>query len=406
MGRKGTKKLLSTGVVDGKLKAPSLAKPLTTTPIHRIADLADFREPWRQLAAGAPMQSPEWLFTWLQYYTAPEDELCVLLFHEPKGSLVGVAPLYIQKAGGSATVRLLGSGDACTNHTTWLAAPGRETQIGHEVARFLLEHKSDWDSLHLEWIDDGDAAITTTVDYLEKNGCFLRRWPLANCWEIALPPTWDDYLKMLSRKHRKQCRRLLKKYFDSGRVQTRKVRSEKELQEGFKILLQLHGARWGDRKNPKGVFSDRKFRSFHETVARKLLKRQQLNLVWLEYDGTPISAEYQFIDENTVYAYQAGMDPSFIELRPGQLSILTSIRSAIEQGRQSFDLSRGNEPYKAHYRATPRACHDLFVWPDRFAGRLGYSLGYSMMRMRYYAKVGRYLAAQWLQKGMEFRNNN
>ena len=378
---------------------------LQTERITSRSNLAAYREAWRKLSGGAPMQSPEWYLAWLQHYAEPGDEPCVLLFRDSEDTLVGLAPLFIQKAGGSATVRLLGSGDACTNHTTWLTAPGWETRVGQEVAQFLLDNRSEWDSLHFEWVDEDDSAIYATIANLEKNGCLLRKWPMANCWKIDLPSTWDDYLKTLSKKHRKQCRRFYRKYIESGMVRVHRVRNEGELHKGFKILLALHAARWGDPSQPQGVFTDRQFRAFHERVARELLNREQLHLSWLEYDGKPIAAEYQFIDQDTLFAYQAGMDPAFAHLRPGKLSILSSIRFAIEQGCHTLDLSRGNEPYKVHYRATPTPCHDLYIWPDRIGGHLGYSLGYSMKRMRYYAKVGRYLAEQWLNKGTEFIRN-
>lgn len=392
----GLKTVLSNNRPGGTYEVSPQAESLQVTQIQHAADLFAFRKAWSDLAAGVPMQSPEWLLAWLEYFTTPDDELCVLLFHAPDGSLVGLAPLYLQKEGGRATVRLLGSGDACTNHTTWLAAPGWETQIGFEVAQFFLEHNTDWDCLHLEWVDDDNPAINTTVACLEENGCLLRRSPLPNCWRIALPPTWDEYLQMLSRKHRKQCRRMQRKFIDSGLVQVHKVGNEGELQQGFEIFLRLHAARWRDPTKPQGVFTDRRFCSFHETVARELLKQQQLHLLWLEYDGAPIAAEYQFVDKNTVYAYQAGMDPSFGKLRPGKLSIMASIQSAIAQGCRSFDLLRGDETYKAHYRATPSACHDIVIWPDRISGVVGYTLDYANSRMRYYAGIGRYLVTQWL----------
>ena len=93
---------------------------------------------------------PEWFLVWWQYYATAGDELCVLLFHEPGGLLVGLAPLYIHKAGKRTTVRLLGSGDASTNHTTWLAAAGWETPVSRGVAQFLLDFRARLEPLEFE----------------------------------------------------------------------------------------------------------------------------------------------------------------------------------------------------------------------------------------------------------------
>jgi CelD/BcsL family acetyltransferase involved in cellulose biosynthesis len=158
-------------------------------------------------------------------------------------------------------------------------------------------------------------------------------------------------------------------------------------------LLQLHAARWGDATNPQGCFSERKIRVFHESVAQELLKRNQLLLVWLEYDGRPVAVEYQFIDKKAVYSYQAGMDPSITEFPPGNLSIMNSIQFAIEQGCDSFDLSRGDQPYKANWRAIPTACHDVRIWPDQISGRLEYA----MWGMHNLAESGRMRAVKWVK---------
>jgi len=367
--------------------------PLKTTQIRCPSYLEDYLDAWRALADGTPMQSPEWSLAWWRFYAEPDDELCVLLFHEPGGLLVGLSPLYIQVAEKRRTVCLLGSGDASTNHTTWLAAAGWEHRVSNAVAQFLLVMKPDWHCVRFDSVDADDVAIDATVTYLAEKGCLVRRRPLHNCWRIALPATWDDYLKMLSRTLRQRCLRFQRQLFETGRVKVHRVTGEEDFSTGFKILLQLHSARWGEPSTPLGCFSDQRFREFHETVAQELLKQNQLLLVWLEYDGRPISAEYQFIDQKGVYSYLAGMDPSVTEFPPGNLSIMVSIQMAIEHGCESFDLSRGDQPYKGNWRATPTASYEIHIWPDQISGRLEHAI----WGMRNLAESGRKLGIKWIK---------
>jgi CelD/BcsL family acetyltransferase involved in cellulose biosynthesis len=367
--------------------------PLQTTQICCLTDLEGYLDAWRTLADGAPMRSPEWFIVWWRFYAEPDDELCVLLFHEPAGSLVGLAPLYIETKGKKRIVRLLGSGDASTNHTTWLDKAGWENRVSNAVAQFLLGFKPIMHCVQFDSVDADNEAINTTVTYLVENGWLLRRAPLHNCWRIALPSTWENYLKMLSRTHRQRCLKLQRQLLESGRVKVCRVTSEADFARGFEILLQLHAARWGEPAKPLGCFSDQRFRKFHETVALELLKRNQLLLIWLEYDGRPIAVEYQFIDEKTVYSYQAGMDPSVTEFPPGKLSILASIRLAIAEGREFFDLSRGDQAYKGNWRATPTACYDIRIWPDNISGRLEHA----MWGMRNLAESEKMRVVKWVK---------
>lgn len=355
-------------------------KLLQTTRICSVIELVPYLDAWRELANGAPMRSPEWLLSWWEIYAAPDDELCVLLFSGPDEALVGLAPLYLQGVGDSATLRLLGSGDVSTNHTTWLSVATWETRVGIEVARFLLEFKAVWKRLLFDSVDADDAAIHATINYLAKNGCLQHQRQIASCWSIALPASWDDYLGMLSKSHRKRCRKLQKKFFDTGIIQVRQAESEADLGAGFEILLKLHAARWGSPQKPLGVFEDQKFLKFHQIVSKKLLAGEKLRLAWLLSDEKPIAVEYQFVDAKAVYAYQAGVDLSMDDNAPGALSIMAAIQFAIAQGCETFDLLRGDEPYKAGWRATPVACHDLRVWPDSSRGRVEWALwsGYTL----------------------------
>lgn len=355
-------------------------KPLQTKKIDSTSALAPYLDDWRKLAAGAPMRSPEWMLAWWEIYAGPEDQLCILLLHEPQGTMVGLAPLYLQGVGGNGTFRLLGSSINCTHHTTWLATTGWETRVGVEVARFLLQCKPGWKRLLFEAVDADATAIHATMNYLAQNDCLRHQRQINSCWKITLPATWDDYLRMLSRSHRKRCRKLQRQFLDSGIVKTRQVETEEDLQEGLQLLLKLHGYRWGSVRKPLGVFDDQKFKTFHETVSRKLTSCKKLRLAWLECDGKPIAIEYQFVDAKAVYAYQAGVDLSMDEYSPGKLSMMAAIQFAIAQGCEFLDLLRGDEPYKSNWRAAPVACHDLRAWQNGVMGRVEWAMwsGYTM----------------------------
>jgi len=337
--------------------------------------LAPYLDAWRELANGAPMRSPEWMLTWWDIYAAPDDELAVLLFREPGGNLVGLAPLYLQNPGGSKAFRLLGAADYCTHHMTWLTAAGWEKRVGVEVGRFLLGCRSSWKRLFLESVDADATAVHTTVAFLDENECLVHYRQTHNCWKIFLPETWDEYLLMLSKSLRKRCRKLQREFLDSGIIQIRQVETEADLRKGFETLLALHADRWGSAGKPFGVFNDHKFRKFHETISRKLLAQNQLRLAWLEREGNAIAVEYQFVDAMSVYAYQAGIDLSANSgFSPGKLTMIAAIQFAIAQGCKFFDLLSGDEPYKSSWRAVPLACHDLRVWQKTAMGRAEWAM--------------------------------
>ncbi|MGE4342926.1 MAG: GNAT family N-acetyltransferase [Geoalkalibacter sp.] len=340
------------------------ANELETLLISSVEDLSPYLDRWRHLAAGSPTRSPEWLLTWWEVYAEASDCLSVLVFQGKDKRLVGLAPLYLHaSAKGERIIRFLGSGEVCTNHATWLAVSDWETRIGAEVARFIHQ-SSNCSHLFLEAVDEDDAAIRATLTSLRAHGYLVHERRVQSCWKIPLPATWEEYLQTLSRSLRKKCRKLQREFFDSGRVRLHVVACEKELEEGFDILLKLHAARWGDSRTPLGVFSSERFLNFHRLVSRKLLAQDQLRLAWLECDGSPVAVEYQFVEPDSVYAYQAGIDLAMDRYSPGKLTMMAAIQFAIAHGCRYLDLSRGDEPYKSHWRAVPTGCYDIRVWPN------------------------------------------
>jgi CelD/BcsL family acetyltransferase involved in cellulose biosynthesis len=90
----------------------------------------------------------------------------------------------------------------------------------------------------------------------------------------------------------------------------------------------------------------------------------------MELNGTPAAAEYHFTDRKATYAYQGGVDPDRLNDEPGRLSTILCLKAAIDEGHTKLDFLRGDEPYKAHWRATPHETFDYRVIPNRRLARL------------------------------------
>jgi hypothetical protein len=56
------------------------------------------------------------------------------------------------------------------------------------------------------------------------------------------------------------------------------------------------------------------------------------------------------------------------------LGALVSLRLAIDGGYRTLDMLRGDEPYKAHFRARPNPCLEIRAVPARFPARLRHGL--------------------------------
>jgi CelD/BcsL family acetyltransferase involved in cellulose biosynthesis len=342
-------------------------------------ELAALELPWRALDGGLPFRSWDWLATWWKHYGGAERQLYLLAVYDDddhgngdgnQSRLLGVAPWYLDRTVLSGNVvRWLGSGKVCTDHLSLVCRSEHADQVAEAVAEALTTACDDWDRLDLSAVDADDASIARLAAALEQRDCLVSRQAADACWSLELPPTWDDYLAAISKSHRKQLRQLERRVLESPRVQWHEVNSADDLDAAWPVLVDLHQRRRRSLGEP-GCFASRPFHEFHREVASRLLDRGQLRVSWLELDGAPAAAEYHVAGRRATYAYQGGVDPARLADEPGRLSTILCLRRAIEESHAQFDFLRGDEPYKAHWRAVPRPTCDYRVVPNRRLARL------------------------------------
>ncbi len=314
---------------------------------------------------------------WWRYYGGRPTRgnrasgLYVLGVLDEAGRLIGVAPWYLDAGTWRGRVlRFLGSGEVCPEYLTVPAARGLEGPVAAALADWLTAARGAdaWDLLELTAVGHQDAAIAHLARRLEASGNLVHQRAGPSCWRIALPKSWDEYLATLSKQHRNQLRKAERRLLASGRAVVHRVQQAEDLRRGEQILVELHQARWRALGQP-GCFSSERYTAFHSAVLRELLARQQLILFWIELDGKPFVVEYLMAAADTVYHYQCGLDASRLDDSPGRLGTIVSLQLAIAGGYRVLDMLRGDEPYKAHFRAQPNACLEIRAVPARFPAR-------------------------------------
>jgi CelD/BcsL family acetyltransferase involved in cellulose biosynthesis len=156
----------------------------------------------------------------------------------------------------------------------------------------------------------------------------------------------------------------------------------------MEILTDLHQRRRRSLAEA-GRFASPRFTAFHRAVAGPLLAAGRLRLHWLERAGRPIAAEYHLAGGAVIYAYQAGVDPDALEHEPGSLITLAVLRRAMDEGYREFDFLRGDEPYKAHWRAEPCAGVELRLVAPRPLAQLRHGLWLAGSGVKRWATAGR-----------------
>ena len=323
---------------------------LRVTHIDHAGGLGELRAAWDQLCADRPTVQWPWIAQWWWEYRG-HDQLAVLaVWSGPR--LVGVAPWYVSPSIGGPDLVAIGTGEVATDHGGLIADPAHAAEVGIAVANHLLgPFRAGWRRVVLGTVTKDDAAIGALLDRLHSARMLVDRQPDGHAWSIALPSNFDDYLAGLSRSSRHRLRRLSRAIAERGGRWTA-VSNQEELSRALPIVEALHQAR---RRSlgQRGRFESRHFARFGRAVARQLLDDGHLRLLLLEIDGRPAAFDLSVCTEGYTFSYQTGFDPAVAHLRVGQVVLAEVIARAIDRGDRILDLGRGDEEYKAHWRAVP-----------------------------------------------------
>lgn len=352
------------------------------------AQLAPYRSAWNTLSGDVPFRRYDWLMPWWQCYGDTHELYVLGVFDHDE--LIGLAPWY-RAAGktGGRTLRFLGDGDVCTDYLDVLAHPEASDRVAALVVDWLQESLAtsrSWDAMEWENMEEHAPVASNIAQRLTQCQAIVTARPAQNCWRLELPETWYDVEMAQSKSHRKQIRRLISRVLDTDRCHLHVCDNIESLDQAMPILIDLHMRR---RKmlDQSGCFACDRFAQFLDNAARAMISTGHCEVLWLELDDVPIAAEIHFPSDKIAYAYQAGIDPDRLKEEPGSLMQIALIQRAIEQGKQAVDFLRGDEPYKAHWRAESRSCETMRIVPNTTFGLIRHGIWTTQTQVKSWFKA-------------------
>lgn len=324
------------------------------------ADVISIASQWNALDAlrekECPFSSHEFALIWWQHFgTALCKPLVILVYQD--GALIGIAPLYIRRRWPLVdvpTLYFIGQGEAeedevCAEYLDIIATPGYEEKVARAVTKELID-STGWgrflvknmlsDSLFSRQVIPALASAWPSI-YMDETGFRYR---------VRLPTSWDLYLSGLKQNHRRKINLARRRLAEHEDAHFREITAEGDLEEGMKVLAELHGKRWS-QVGLHGSFSSHRFLSFHLDWARVLLKEGRLRLLTLYIAETPVASIYLIENAPSAFYYQSGADTIiWARLSPGRLLLSWAIEQAIDKQLSWFDFMRGGDSsYKNSY---------------------------------------------------------
>jgi CelD/BcsL family acetyltransferase involved in cellulose biosynthesis len=299
--------------------------------------LASLRDEWSALAeAGGNLFSTwEWADCWWRHYGA-ERRAMPLSCYDGDGRLAAILPLCADRRGPLRLARFIGYGPADELGPVGAPADRVAALAALGAARSVASER--WSLLF------ADRLVADHGRQLPRGSRTLRHESSPIVSVAGLD--WDGYLATRSTNFRSQVRRKERKLRREHGLSYRLCDDPERLDEDMGTLFTLHEQRWGDEGS--GAF-DSVRRAFHRDFARVALERGWLRLWVAEIDGRPVAAWHGFRFGGSEWYYQSGRDPNWERSSIGLVLMAHTLRSAIEDGVDSYRLLRGGETYKDRF---------------------------------------------------------
>jgi len=304
----------------------------------------------------------EWQSTWWQVFGNGGRELNILIATQ-NSQIVGVAPLLRRTAPhyGLPFTRLefIGAGEdeadeICSEYLDFIIKQGLETEVVSAFLAYLYEVDTSWDEISLDAVHSESVNLKAIEESRPRNATPHQIVSIAKGAFITLPASYQEYFSRLGSNMRRDIRRD-RRNVELESAELRIVESEQDFESNFRILIDLHEARWRPLGQP-GAFASEKFTRFHHLLASRILNKGWIKLFILFVAGKPIAGLMVFAFDNKLLIYQSGLAESHSPaLHPGTLIRDMSIEWAIRNGFSEWDMFRSRPgSYKIRWSSHTR----------------------------------------------------
>ena len=320
--------------------------------VHRYDSFDAAATEWGRLLSQSvvnfPFQTLEWQRVWMNEF-GDGATLQILKFVDDEQTL-GMASL--RNDGDALT--FVGDEDLC-DYNDFVVLPSRERQFINALLEHLANSNSKTlnlfslpeDSPTCRLLPDAARACGLEVDVVQQEVCPGRN----------LPDDWEQYVAGLSKKHRHELRRKLRRLNTAEGVRWYSLTDPAEVEAAMDDFFELLAM----SRQDKAEFLTPQREKFFRSLASAMSRQGLLSLFFMEIQETRVASAMTFDYGGARLLYNSGYNPDFSYYSVGLLLKALSVKSAIEEGKSYYDFLRGNERYKYHLGGIDKPIYNIVV---------------------------------------------
>lgn len=330
---------------------------------HDRVPPGSLRTEWELLLEEDPhatlFQGPRYLDLWREVL-GQRSPTRVHTFHR-EGRLVGVVAdandLEGSPTGPQEHRRFLG-GTEVTDYLGPVSRVEDRTDVADAYVRCLAEDV-DWD----EFVAGGLARDSGWPDAFRRaiaeHGLAVLEDDVEDvCPVVDIADGHDAWLRGLPGRTRQELNRKTRKLArDAGDLDLVEVAPD-DIEDAIVGFLDQAAASFPDKS---GFFERPEIHTWLKALAEEFAKDGIFRLHRLHVGGLPAASTVSLVHRGRWGLYNSAFDPTLGSLAPGMVIIPLLIEQATDEGCRTFDLLRGDEPYKYRFGATDRPLDRLLV---------------------------------------------
>jgi CelD/BcsL family acetyltransferase involved in cellulose biosynthesis len=329
-----------------------------------------------QSGAPYPFLLHPWLCTWWRHFGAGKELMVLVVRDGPR--LVAAAPLVLRRSRvlGLSVAELAGTGPLSTkdaglsDKADFLVRRDAEP-VRELLVRELMRRLDRIDVLNIKPYDASSATCAVLERAAGRRVVTLQR---SVSPFLTLPPSWEEYLTTRSPKFRKNQRRSLRDLEKLGPVSLTRLGPQDDARAWLAEVLDVDRESWTAQRGTN-LYRHPAIRAFFLDLLPQLAQRGWLDLHLLRVGGRAVAYEMCLDFGDTLFAYNAGYRADHAGYSPGNLVSAAVVESACQRGRKTYDMLRGNEPYKQRWATGSRRELHTIVAADRLAAYAYVQLG-------------------------------
>ena len=285
--------------------------------------------------------TPEWIAVTREHDSA---EAVTLAVGDPPHGIAALA----RETDGS----LRFAGGELTDEQDVVAPAGQERAVASSVSTWIAREAPL--QVRLEFVPEDVPTLDVIASALADSGYRVERSRLITSPRLTLPGDFETYVQGLGKKERHELRRKIRR-LENATQATFRWASDAARGTTLDRFFALHRLSRGQ----KADFMTTDVERFFRDIADALAPLGRLRLGVLRAHDEDAAVLFAFAYRGTLALYNAAYDPALASLSIGIVSHAWAIREAIGERFDTYDLLRGDEPYKYDLGAT-----------DRWLGRL------------------------------------